>query len=339
MLNLCEVLVIGGSETIRKQLIDPWAAEFTRRQADAMHDDQRRLEPHGSLIAIRRWHARDIVQPSGLSVDDHFLVQAARVIDQSRFFAMTRSRKSPSRLFVDAALDSSSLALETEQAHYLGRVLRCREGDAIVVFNARGKERSATIQSLGRRRPVIALGASIDPLPEPTTPIILLQALVKSDAMDLIIQKATELGADSVFATRTDFSVVRLDDDRKDRRLGHWRRIAASACEQCGRHRPPSLAICDSLDAAIAALPADFTRIAFDVGSGRPLEANDVTQPGASLAIGPEGGFSPSETELLATEKFAMHSLGPRTLRADTAAIAALTSVQLLIGDLGQPKA
>ena len=252
---------------------------------------------------------------------------------------MTRSRKSPSRLFIDAALDASSLALGTEQAHYLGRVLRCREGDEIVVFNARGTERSAIIESLSRRRPVIALGSSIEPLPEPGTPILLVQALVKSDAMDLIVQKATELGAESIFATRTDFSVVRLDDDRKHRRLTHWRRIAASACEQSGRHRPPTLEIFDSLNDAISALPADSARIAFDVGASKALDARSGMPAGVSLAIGPEGGFSPVETELLTVENFALHTLGPRTLRAETAAIAALTAVQLSIGDMGQAKA
>lgn len=251
---------------------------------------------------------------------------------------MNRSRKSPSRLFIDAALDTSGHALDTEQAHYIGRVLRCREGDEIVVFNARGTERSATIESLSRRRPIIALGSPIEPLPEPATPIILVQALVKSDAMDLIVQKATELGAASIIAMRTDFSVVRLDDDRKDRRLGHWRRIAAGACEQSGRHRPPSLAILDSLSDAISALPVDSNRIAFNVGTGKALDANSATLDGVSLAIGPEGGFSPVETELLSAEGFALHTLGPRTLRAETAAIAALTAVQLLIGDLGQAK-
>ena len=167
-------------------------------------------------------------------------------------------------------------------------MLRCREGDAIVVFNACGAERSAVIESLARRRPVIALGAPADPLPEPDTPILLLQALVKSDAMDLIVQKATELGVATIYATKTDFSVVRLDQERQGRRLKHWRRIATSACEQCGRHRPPDFQIFKSLDQAIAALPADSARIAFDTTQATPLDAITDSGHGLSLAIGPE---------------------------------------------------
>lgn len=248
---------------------------------------------------------------------------------------MTESRKSPTRLYIDAALDGTSVVLDAESAHYLGRVLRCREGEEIIAFNAQGTERSATIESLAKRRPVVALGARIDPLPEPNKPILLLQALVKSDAMDLIIQKATELGADSVFSVRTDFSVVRLDQERQSRRLAHWNRIATNACEQCGRHRLPNFAIFGSLEDAMSALPSDSKRIAFDTTSRIPLTTIDTNVSGISLAVGPEGGFSPGESKTLANFGFAMHSLGPRTLRAETAAIAALVSAQILLGELG----
>jgi 16S rRNA (uracil1498-N3)-methyltransferase len=261
---------------------------------------------------------------------------------------MPGSRK-PTRLFVDAPLEAASLALNADQAHYLGRVLRCRAGDAVVVFNARGRERHARIESLSKHRPRIALGPSVVPLPEPATHVVLLQALVKSDAMDLVVQKATELGADSIFAARTEFGVVRLDAERSERKLAHWHRIAAGACEQSGRHRPPELRVFASLEEAIAALPVGYARIAFDADAGSPFSPGTGLPPGsglstgaagpvsagACLAIGPEGGFSPAEIELLEAEGFELHSLGPRILRTETAAIAALACVQWLVGDLG----
>jgi 16S rRNA (uracil1498-N3)-methyltransferase len=211
-------------------------------------------------------------------------------------------------------------------------VLRCREGDEIIVFNARGSERLATIESLRRDRPAVVLGRALDPLPEPRLRVYLLQALVKSDAMDLIVQKATELGAHAILATHTDFSVVRLKPDRRPKRLAHWRRIAAGACEQSGRHCPPGLEIFDSLAEASAALPSDCVRVAFEPGAANSLHGIDAEC--VCLAIGPEGGFSPAETAWLESMKFMPCSLGPRTLRAETAVIAALSGAQLVTGDL-----
>lgn len=249
---------------------------------------------------------------------------------------MTRSRKLPARLYVDASLDQQKLVLETEQAHYLGRVLRAREGEQVVVFNACGSERLATIRSLSKRHPLLELGERLTPVPESGAGIVLLQALVKSDAMDLIVQKATELGVARVLASRTDFSVVKLDDSRRERKLEHWRRIALSACEQSGRHAPPALELHGSLSQAISAIPADCDRIAFDLDAETSLADFAQPQPNVCIAIGPEGGFSPPERELLDAAGFVLCLLGPRTLRAETAAITACGIVQLLRGDLGR---
>lgn len=248
---------------------------------------------------------------------------------------MPGNSKSLPRLYVDAPLERGRLALDADQAHYLGRVLRCREGAAVIVFNGRGDERQAVIESLARRHPVLALGDALPPLPESPAGIVLLQALVKSDPMDLIVQKATELGVAAVHAVHTDFGVVRLDAARRDNRLQHWRRIAHSACEQSRRHRPPDIAIFDSLDDAVAALPAGLARVAFDVGADAALGPALLDGNGVCLALGPEGGFTPDESRRLAGQGFTLASLGPRILRAETAAIAACTAVQWLNGDLG----
>jgi 16S rRNA (uracil1498-N3)-methyltransferase len=242
---------------------------------------------------------------------------------------MNRSRKPSPRLFVDAGLDGGTLKLDAEQAHYLGRVLRCRDGDPLVVFNGRGTERAATIASLAKKRARIDLADKLEPIPEPAFRITLLQALVKSDAMDLIVQKATELGVTRLVAVHTEFSVVHLAAERRDRRLQHWRRIATGACEQSGRHRPPAIDACGDLDTAIATLGESGPRLAFTLGRHPGFDPAAIDTGRVSVAIGPEGGFSPGEAPLLEAAGFTLHSLGPRTLRAETAAIAVCSSLSL----------
>ena len=146
------------------------------------------------------------------------------------------------RLFVEHELDGDTVTLDEREAHYLGHVLRLKRGDSLVAFNGRGTERVAAIGALQRRGAVLELNAVHTPLPESRLELTLIQALPKSDAMDLVVQKATELGVQTIVPAITEFSVVRLDTERSERRVDHWRKIARSSCEQCGRHRPPTIA-------------------------------------------------------------------------------------------------
>lgn len=238
------------------------------------------------------------------------------------------------RLFVDAELGSRRVSIGEREAHYLGRVLRLRRGDALVVFNGRGSERRATIERLERKRAEVALTDTLDPLPEPATEITLIQALVKSDAMDTIVQKATELGVHTIHAVKTDFSVVKLDAERAERRVAHWARVARSACEQSGRHRPPEIRAAGRLADLLRALPDTGRRIVFHPEAA-PLEACEAPpKTRVCVLLGPEGGLSPPDLEAIDAAGFARFRLGPRILRADTAAIAACAIVQRLWGDL-----
>lgn len=244
---------------------------------------------------------------------------------------MHASRRSTSRLFLDDDLLSSTVTLAEGTAHYLGHVLRLKQGDHLVVFNGRGAERLAVVKSLARKRPELELIESLVPLAEPELELVLVQALVKSDAMDLVVQKATELGVRSIVAVKTDFSVVKLDANRVERRLEHWRRIARSACEQSGRHRPPELAVASSLERCFEMLP-DGTRIVFHPDAPRRLGTLDAARQPVTVLIGPEGGFSAADLERIDRAGFVAVDLGPRILRADTAATAACAVVQLVWG-------
>jgi 16S rRNA (uracil1498-N3)-methyltransferase len=152
--------------------------------------------------------------------------------------------------------------------------------------------------------------------------------------MDLIVQKATELGVRRIYGVKTDHSVVRLDASRAERRLAHWRKIAQSACEQSGRHLPPLIQAYASLAECIAGVPDGALRIALDphaptIGHALPHSVNKVC-----LLVGPEGGFSAADLAQISAARFTALRLGPRTLRAETAAITACAFAALRWGDL-----
>ncbi len=238
------------------------------------------------------------------------------------------------RLYVERELEGEGLALNEREAHYLGHVLRLAPGDQLVVFNGRGTERQASVGSLQRRGALLSLTVTHTPLPESTLDLTLVQALPKSDAMDLIVQKATELGASAVVPVYTEFSVVKLDAERSERRVDHWRKIAQSACEQCGRHRPPRIEAPAPLAAGLEALPSGGSRLALEPGAERSLAAHTLAAHAVVVAVGPEGGFGPADWRRLDRAQFTQVSLGARVLRAETAAIALCAVAQSRWGDL-----
>src|SRR5690606_23108576 len=145
--------------------------------------------------------------------------------------------------------------------NYLGNVLGLRRRDRVLAFNGRAQERHATISSLARRHAELALHEHATPLPESRVRLPLLQPLPKSDAMDLTVQKITELGVYALWPIMTDFSVVKLDAERAAKRAEHWLRVARSACEQCGRHRPPEIKQVETLETSLADVPAEGKKL------------------------------------------------------------------------------
>jgi 16S rRNA (uracil1498-N3)-methyltransferase len=238
------------------------------------------------------------------------------------------------RLYIERDLDGSSLELDEIEAHYIGHVLRLERGDRLVVFNGRGAERDASIAALQRRGATLEMTAARDPKPESPLQLTLLQALPKSDAMDLIVQKATELGVRAVVPVYTEFSVVKLEGNRGERRLDHWRKIARSACEQSGRHAPPHIEAAATLAAALQALPAGPERLALEPSAERSFAEHAAPARGLVVAVGPEGGFAAADWRRLDSAGFVRVTLGPRVLRAETAAIAICAIAQSRWGDL-----
>lgn len=240
------------------------------------------------------------------------------------------------RLFVSAPFSNAEdLVLEGEQARYLGRVLRLAPGDRIGVFNSDAGEWQAEITALSKTTVTLRL---LDQLPTTTESPLkthLVQGISRGERMDFVVQKATEMGVKRITPVLTDHGMVRLDDARATKRQQHWQRIAGSACEQCGRIRPPLIDAPVSLNSWFgSATPAESTQLVLRPDATSSLAAIDSRDTKICFLVGPEGGLSEREYDDAAAAGFTPVSLGPRVLRTETAALAVLAIAQALWGDL-----
>ncbi|SLN62832.1 Ribosomal RNA small subunit methyltransferase E [Pseudoruegeria aquimaris] len=234
------------------------------------------------------------------------------------------------RLYVDAALgEGQTVPLAREQAHYLFGVMRLGVGDSILIFNGRDGEFRAEIAEAGKRGGLLACAGRTKPLQEPPD-LWLLFAPIKKARTDFIVEKAAEMGAAKIMPVQTDFT--NSERIRRDRLQAH----AVEAAEQCGGTFVPEVTELRKLDAVLAEWPADRQLVYCDetlVGARAALQQQGRGGK-AAILIGPEGGFSARERENLKTRPFVTQiSLGPRILRADTAAVAAMTIWQSVSGD------
>lgn len=239
------------------------------------------------------------------------------------------------RFHVEAEVRAhAEFALGREAAHHAARVLRLRAGDALVVFDGRGGEYAAHVAALTREQLVVATGAHHEVERESPLAVTLLQGLSSGERMDFTVRKAVELGAAVIQPLLAARSLVRLSDAREAGRLGHWRRIVVAACEQCGRNRVPELRTPLTVDDYCASVPPVALRLLLAPGAGRTLRAlsGRIVGP-VALAAGPEAGFSTQEEAGLVAAGFLPVSLGPRVLRTETAALAALAGLNALAGD------
>ncbi|MGA0705401.1 MAG: 16S rRNA (uracil(1498)-N(3))-methyltransferase [Steroidobacteraceae bacterium] len=240
-----------------------------------------------------------------------------------------------SRVYVDQPLaDMALTVIAGPPARHVLRVLRLRRGDPLVLFNGDGWDYPGTVEEREGDRLQVTLANPRPGLPECPIVLTLVQGVARSDRMDTIIQKATELGAARVMPVLAGRSVVRLDARQAERKLAHWQAVAVAACEQSGRARPPLIDAPQPLPDALTALEAEPTRLRLEPAASRSLASIDPACGRLALLIGPEGGLAPEESRLADAAGFEARSLGPRILRTETAALAALTVVQSRCGDL-----
>ncbi|CAD5106425.1 16S rRNA (uracil(1498)-N(3))-methyltransferase [Zestomonas carbonaria] len=235
-----------------------------------------------------------------------------------------------SRFFIDAPLSLGQHDLPEAQAHYIGRVLRHGVGDAVQLFDGSGREFLGELVEVGKKAVRVELREQFDGLAESALHIHLGQGLSRGERMDWAIQKATELGATEITPIVSERCEVRLKDERADKRLAHWRQVAISACEQCGRSVLPVIHAPVTLDDWLAQVEADLKLVLHPVAE--PLESHAQPRSLAFL-IGPEGGLSDAEVEQAKAASFHAARLGPRVLRTETAPVVALSVAQQLWGD------
>ncbi len=240
------------------------------------------------------------------------------------------------RVFVDQPLaQGAHVTLPEGAGAHLVRVLRLREGDPCILFNGDGCDYDAHLLAAGKR------GVEVEVLDTRTIDnesplrILLLQGIARGEKMDLILQKATELGVSAIAPVFADRTEVRLDGERLQKRVAHWYSVITSACEQSGRARIPELLPPRGLMEAADALNVDALKLTLDpLGEHRFTTLSPAQESGIVIGIGPEGGWSEKDRIILRGAGFSGLRLGPRVLRTETAGLAAIAALQAKFGDL-----
>ena len=237
------------------------------------------------------------------------------------------------RIFIGAPAPPSGgdFALGEAAARHVAQALRMRVGDPLALFTGEGGEFTAAISRIDRAGVVVRVERHDAVEREAPAPVVLAQAVIASDMMDLVVRKAVELGAAAIVPIRCARSQG-LPQARVARRVQHWRQIAIAACEQCGRNRVPDVA--DVVPFAEWLASTDEHRTALlQGGAAHSLASVARNARPHGIAVGPEGGFSPAEAAAAAERGLMLAHLGERVLRAETAALAALATVNAIAGD------
>lgn len=240
------------------------------------------------------------------------------------------------RFFIDAPLRAGgSCVLSEDAAHHAIHVMRLRAGDSVTLFNGRGGEYAGRIASIERLR-IAADILEHDPVErESALRVTLVQAVSTGDRMDFTVRKAVELGVAEIQPVLGARSVAKPRGERADTRRAHWQKVAVSACEQCGRNRIP---VIQPLVVAAAAYRPEGSDTSQKILLSPHAElrfsaACDKARESFILASGPEAGFNAEEEAAFVYSGFVPASLGPRVLRTETAALAALAALNALQGD------
>ena len=248
-------------------------------------------------------------------------------------------RDTPRRLCVpELCRDMKEICLDSEQTHYLRNVLRLSKGDGLLLFDGSGLEFPAVVSGTSPRGFRLTLSEPHTGVSEPPVRVILGVGLLKSQKMDLVVQKSVELGVEAIVPLTSDRAVRTLDRRREAERRTRWERIAREASRQCGRSRVPAIHPAAALEEFLSGVTPRDLGLLFSTRGAGSMDSTGTGAPHDPERIvaltGPEGGFSPEEEAKAVAAGFVSVRLGPRTLRAETAAILAVGLIQYRFGDL-----
>jgi 16S rRNA (uracil1498-N3)-methyltransferase len=244
----------------------------------------------------------------------------------------------PPRFYLPQAAPGGVVSLPLSTAHHARDVLRLRGDDPLRVFDGQGHEFEARVERITRRETWIRVLEPVSSAGESPLAIVLAMSLLKNDPSSLAIQKCTELGVMAIWPFITDRTDTEGRNAWRGSRLERWRKIAAGAAEQCGRSVVP---VVDAPCTLSELLTRRFegVRLVCVENGGRPLDEIGVSSPSSALVcVGPAGGWTPEEASQLSTAGFLPLTLGPRILRAETAAIVAVADCQTAWGDMRTPR-
>ena len=241
------------------------------------------------------------------------------------------------RFFIEGKI-AAQMALSGENAHHARNVLRLQPGEEVIVVDSEGNAGRAEVGKSSLTEISLTLIEQIDDHSEPPITVYLAQGLAKGDKMDYIVQKAVELGAGKIIPLAAERSIVRYDAAKQANRRERWQKIALEAAKQCGRLTVPEVTDFHDVKRLLAEYGKDSLIVMLYEGekkSGLKALLKKCHARTILLLIGPEGGFSDGEAALCRQNGVQTVSIGPRILRTETAALAALSVVMYECGDLG----
>lgn len=226
------------------------------------------------------------------------------------------------------------VALQEDAAGHIGRVLRMKEGQEVLLFDGSGAQFPAEISEVSKKQVLVKVTQREENSSESPLDLHLGQVISRGEKMEFTIQKSVELGVNTITPLISERCGVKLDEKRFEKKLAQWQKIAISACEQCGRNIIPEIRPIMSLEAWCA---EEYDGLKLNLHPRAKYSINTLPAPVSKvrLLIGPEGGLSAEEIDMTQTYHFEETLLGPRVLRTETAALTAITALQVRFGDLG----